>query len=66
MKPEYDFSHGERGKFYRPDSKLKIPVYLDEDVLSSLNERADSRGIETSELVNEILKKELELSRMAK
>jgi hypothetical protein len=25
MKPEYDFSKGERGKFYRPDAKLNIP-----------------------------------------
>lgn len=66
MKPEYDFSQGERGKFYRPGAKLKIPVYLDEDVLTSLNERAASRGIEVSELVNEILKRDQELSRASK
>jgi hypothetical protein len=29
MKSEYDFSKGERGKFYRPDVELNIPVYLD-------------------------------------
>ena len=57
---------GERGKFYRPGAKLKIPVYLDEDVLTSLNERAASRGIEVSELVNEILKREQELSGASK
>jgi len=32
MKKEYDFSKGERGKFYRPDAQLNVPVYLEPDV----------------------------------
>lgn len=32
MKKEYDFSKGERGKFFRADAELNIPVYLDPDV----------------------------------
>ncbi len=32
MKKEYDFSKGERGKFYRPDAVLNIPIYLEPDV----------------------------------
>ncbi len=32
MKKEYDFSKGERGKFYRPDAKLNLPVYLEPDL----------------------------------
>ena len=32
MKTEYDFSKGERGKFYRPDAQLNLPVYLEPDV----------------------------------
>lgn len=28
MKPEYDFSNAERGKFYRPNARLNLPVYL--------------------------------------
>ncbi len=27
MKKEYDFSKGERGKFYRPGGALNIPAY---------------------------------------
>lgn len=27
MKDEYDFSQGERGKFYRPDAEFVIPVH---------------------------------------
>lgn len=33
MKKEYDFSKGERGKFYRPDIQLNLPVYLESDLL---------------------------------
>jgi hypothetical protein len=29
MKKEYDFSKGERGKFYRPDAQLNLPIYLE-------------------------------------
>ena len=32
MKKEYDFSKGERGKFYQPGVELKVPVYLEPDV----------------------------------
>ena len=32
MKKEYDFSKGERGKFYRPGAKLNLPVYLEPDL----------------------------------
>ena len=32
MKKEYDFSKGERGKFYQPNIKLNLPVYLESDV----------------------------------
>ena len=61
MKDEYDFSKGERGKFYRPGAKLNFPIYLEEDVLAYLSERARSKGIEISQLVNEILKKDIAL-----
>ena len=32
MKKEYDFSKGERDKFYRPDAQLNLPVYLEPDL----------------------------------
>ena len=32
MKQEYDFSGGERGKFYHAEAELALPVYLDPDV----------------------------------
>jgi hypothetical protein len=32
MQKEYDFSKGKRGKFYHPDAKINLPMYLDPDV----------------------------------
>jgi hypothetical protein len=61
MKDEYDFSKAERGKFARPDAILTPPVYLDSDVLAFLMARAEARGITLSELVNTLLKKDIEL-----
>jgi hypothetical protein len=31
MKKEYDFSKGVRRKFYRGNTKVNLPVYLDDD-----------------------------------
>ncbi len=61
MKREYDFSKGERGKFYKPGAVLKLPVYLDEEVQTYLAKKAEAKGVELSELVNKPLKKETEI-----
>jgi len=61
MKDEYDFSKAERSKFYRPGAKLQLPVYLDDEVRTYLQERAKSKGIEVNRLVNDMLKREIDL-----
>ncbi|HID08476.1 MAG TPA: hypothetical protein EYP10_15170 [Armatimonadetes bacterium] len=61
MKQEYDFSKGERGKFFRENARLNLPVYLDEEVLSYLQERAKSKGVEVTKLVNEMLRQDIKL-----
>ena len=61
MKRQYDFSKGERGKFYNPGAVFKLPVYLDEEVQTYLADKADAKGVELSDLVNEMLKKEIEI-----
>jgi predicted HicB family RNase H-like nuclease len=60
MKDEYDFSKAERGKFYRRDMQLIPPVHLDPEVLSYLAARAEARGTSLNDLVNELLKKDIE------
>ncbi len=61
MKEEYDFSKGVRGKFFRENAKLNLPVYLDEEVQSYLQERARSKGVEVAQLVNEMLRQGIKL-----
>lgn len=61
MKDEYDFSKAERGRFYRKDAVLVAPVHLEPEVLTFLTARAQARGISLNELVNELLKKDIEL-----
>ena len=60
MKQEYDFSKGERGKFFRENARLDLPVYLDEDVHRYLRKRARSKDIEIAQLVNEMLRQDIE------
>ncbi len=56
---EIDFSGGARGKFYQPDVRLNLPVYLDADVQAQLASIASKRGMPLSDLANELLKKEI-------
>lgn len=59
MKAEYDFSKAERGKFYHPEAKFKTPIYLDEELQEFVRKRAEEKGIDMNEVVNEILRKEM-------
>lgn len=61
MKQEYDFSKGERGKFFRENARLNLPVYLDEEIQSYLQERAKSKGVEVAKLVNEMLRQDIKM-----
>lgn len=61
-----DFSHGTRGKFFTPGATLNRPVYLDAQVQAWLAARAQARGIEVEQLVNELLKKDIELIEAAR
>jgi predicted HicB family RNase H-like nuclease len=61
MPEEIDFSGGERGKFYRPGATFNLPVYLDAPVREYLTARAQAKGVPLNELVNQLLKKDIEL-----
>jgi hypothetical protein len=66
MRSEYDFSNGERGKFFRKNAELHLPVYLEDEVLTYLQERARAKGVELNELVNALLKQDIALIEAAK
>lgn len=59
MQEEYDFSKGERGKFYRADAEINLPIYLDSEVLDYFSEKAQEKGVELSQMVNDLLKKDI-------
>jgi uncharacterized DUF497 family protein len=61
MRDEYDFSRAERGKFHRPNAVLAPAINLDPEVLAFLTVRAQARGLSLDELVNTLLKKDIEL-----
>lgn len=61
MKNQYNFSDGERGKFYQPNTQLNLPVYLDADILDYLSIKAKAKGVEVNEIVNDLLRKDIDL-----
>jgi len=61
MKREYDFSKAERGKFYRKGAELRLPIYLDAKLQSQLERIAQKKGKELSDVVNQLVRKEMEL-----
>ena len=61
MKREYDFSKAEKGKFYRKGTELRLPVYLDAKLQDQLEKIAQKKGKELGEVVNHLVKKEVEL-----
>ena len=61
MRDEYDFSNGQRGKFYRPQAQLNLPVYLNDAVRNYLHRQARAKGKELGEIVNEMLQKDIDL-----
>jgi hypothetical protein len=61
MKPEYDFTKGERGKFFRRDAEIRLPIYLDPEVERYLSDRAAQKGVPLSDMVNGLLRQEIQL-----
>jgi hypothetical protein len=61
MKKEYDFSKGERGKFYKPNIELNLPVYLESDVAQFVQKYAKKKNVDRQTVVNELLRKDKEL-----
>ena len=61
MKKEYDFSKGERGKFYDPDAELCLPIYLEPDIADFMQKLAGQKDTDIEKLVNDWLRKNIGL-----
>jgi hypothetical protein len=59
VKPEYDFSGGERGKFSHADAELDIPIYLDPDVAVFVQKVAAKKGVDVETIVNDWIRKDM-------
>ncbi len=60
MKREYDFSKGVRGKFYQKGAQLRLPIYLDARLQRQLERLARKKGKDIGEIVNQLVKKEVQ------
>ena len=60
MKAEYDFSKGERGKFNRKNAVFQLPIYLEKDVDEFMHQLANAKGKDVGELVNELLRRNIQ------
>lgn len=61
MKDEYDFSKGERGKFFRKNVKINLPIYLEPDIREFVEKIALKKGLEIETVVNKLIKKNIQL-----
>jgi len=61
MKKEYDFSNGERGKFYQPNARLNLPVYLDNDIAVLVQAAAERKQVDVQTVVNQFLRSNQDL-----
>jgi hypothetical protein len=66
MPTEIDFSKGVRGKFYRPGMRIVLPVHLEQQVQDTLVNLATAKGMDYNVLINDLLKKDIELIEMAR
>ena len=63
MTKEYDFTNAERGKFYRPDAKLNIPVYLEDEVRDFVSGIAEKKHSDMGRVVNDLLRSDMNLAK---
>jgi len=61
MKKEYDFSKAERGKFYRKNADVRLPIYLGTRLQKQVEGLATRTGRDMGELVNHIVETEMRL-----
>ncbi len=61
MEAEYDFSGGERGKFYTQDAEFHFPIYLEPDVNEFMNKLAIEKNVDIEALVNEWLRSNIKV-----
>lgn len=61
MPPEIDFSKGTRGLHHiPPGAKVLMPASIERSVWEYFSGKAEQRGVELSELLTEVLRRDIE------
>ncbi len=67
MPAEIDFSKGIRGIHHVPSgAKVLMPVSIENGVWQYFSDKAAKRGVDLSELVTEVLKRDIEINEALK
>ena len=61
MRKEYDFSKGERGKFFKKNVKFNLPIYLEDEIFNYMDNIAKKRKTDISSIVNQLLQNDIQL-----
>ena len=61
MRDEYDFSKAVRGKFFHEGAELRLPIYLDVELQAKVEQLASRKGLQVADVVNQLVRKEVEL-----
>jgi hypothetical protein len=67
MPTEIDFSKGVRGLHHIPkDARVFLPVSIERSVWEYFSNKAEQKGIELSELLTEVLQRDIEINEALK
>ena len=58
---DIDFSQAERGKFFHPNARFNLPIYIDAALHAQLSSIATDRNVDVSVFASELLKKNIDL-----
>lgn len=61
MPAEINFTGAVRGKFFSDGAQHNFPLYLEAPIAAYLSERAEAKGVGYAQLVNELLRKDIEM-----
>ncbi|MBV9295376.1 MAG: hypothetical protein JOY62_13700 [Acidobacteriaceae bacterium] len=63
MPAEINFSKGVRGLHYiAPDATVFVPASIERGVWEYFSEKAEQKGVELSELLSEVLRRDIEIN----
>jgi hypothetical protein len=67
MPAEIDFGKGVRGLHHIPEgAKVLLPVSIERSVWEYFSTRAEQKGVELSDLVTDVLKRDIEINEALK